>query len=258
MTFDLLKRGSLKEKKGMRVFMDKIQELQKMIDESNKIVFFSGAGVSTDSGIKDFRSKDGIYSLKLKYSPEYMLSSEMFYKNTKEFYEFYKQTFNTLDIKPNVTHEYLKKLEDKGKLKAIVTQNIDGLHTKAGNKKVYEIHGTIHENYCLDCHKFFPANYVFNSKDIPKCDKCSGIIKPSVILYGEMLPNCYLDSINAINEADMLIVAGTSLTVEPASSLINYFHGKYLVIINNTKTPYDYKADLVIHDNLKKIFSKLI
>ena len=237
--------------------MDKIQKLQKMIDESNKIVFFSGAGVSTDSGIKDFRSKDGIYSLKLKYSPEYMLSSEMFYKNTKEFYEFYKKTFNTLDIKPNITHEYLKKLEDKGKLKAIVTQNIDGLHTKAGNKKVYEIHGTIHENYCLDCHKFFDASYVFNSKDIPKCDRCLGTIKPSVILYGEMLPDCYVDSINAIHDSDMLIVAGTSLTVEPASSLINYFHGKYLVIINNTATPYDYKADLLIHDNLKKIFSKL-
>ena len=237
--------------------MDKIQELQKMIDESNKIVFFSGAGVSTDSGIKDFRSKGGIYSLKLKYSPEYMLSSEMFYKNTEEFYEFYKQTFNTLDIKPNITHEYLKKLEDKGKLKAIVTQNIDGLHTKAGNKKVYEIHGTIHENYCLKCHKFFDDNYIFKSKDVPKCDKCSGIIKPSVILYGEMLPDCYIDSINAINDSDMLIVAGTSLTVEPASSLINYFHGKYLVIINNTETHYDYKADLVIHDNLKKIFSKL-
>ena len=235
----------------------KIEKLQEMIDESNKIVFFSGAGVSTDSGIKDFRSKDGIYSLKLKYPPEYMLSKDMFYKNTREFYEFYKQTFNTLDIKPNVTHEYLKKLEDSGKLKAIITQNIDGLHKKAGNKKVYEIHGTIYENYCLDCHKFYDATYIFNSLGIPKCLECGGIIKPSVILYGERLPDSYIDSINAILDADMLIVAGTSLTVEPASSLINYFQGKYLVIINNTKTPYDFKADLVINDNLRKVFSKL-
>lgn len=241
--------------KGVK--MDKIQELQKMIDESNKIVFFSGAGVSTDSGIKDFRSNDGIYSLKLKYTPEYMLSSDMFFKHTKEFYEFYKKTFNTIDVKPNITHEYLKKLEDKGKLKAIVTQNIDGLHKKAGNKKVYEIHGTIHENYCLDCCKFYDANYIFNSKDIPRCTECNGIIKPNVVLYGEMLPSCYIDSEKAIMDADMLIIAGTSLTVEPASSLVNYFQGKYLVIINNTKTSYDYMADLVINDNLKKVFSKL-
>ena len=237
--------------------MDKINELQRMIDEVDNIVFFGGAGVSTDSGIKDFRGKDGLYKMKMKYPVEMMLSNKMFYENTKDFYEFYKENLNSLDVLPNVTHNYLTKLEKQGKLKAIITQNIDGLHQKSGSKNIYEIHGTILKNHCLKCHKFFNGDYVFNCEGIPFCDKCGGLIKPDVVLYGEMLPECFNEAIEKISEAKMLIVAGTSLLVEPASSLINFFTGKYLVIINNDPTPYDYKADLVINDNLKKVFSKL-
>jgi NAD-dependent deacetylase len=164
---------------------------------------------------------------------------------------------NSINVKPNITHKYLKKLEDSGKLKAIITQNIDGLHTKAGNKNVYEIHGTIYKNYCLNCNKEYDANYVFKSNGIPKC-KCGGLIKPNVVLYGEMLPEDeYMNSLKAISNADMLLVLGTSLTVYPASSMINYFKGKYLVIINKDKTEYDYKADLVINKKLSEVFNKL-
>ncbi len=239
--------------------MDNIEKLQKMIDEVDNIVFFGGAGVSTESGIKDFRSKDGLYNMKSKYSTsvENLLSSNMFYNDPKTFYEFYKEYMNSLDFKPNITHLYLKKLEDKGKLKNIVTQNIDGLHTKAGNKFVSEIHGTIYENHCVKCHKFYDAKYVFSSEGIPKCT-CGGIIKPDVTLYGEMLPSgAYSNALYSISNAELLIVAGTSLTVEPASSMINYFDGKYLAIINKDETPYDFKADLVIHDALKNVFGKL-
>lgn len=233
--------------------MNNINKLQSMIDECNNIVFFGGAGVSTESGIKDFRGKDGIY----KENPEYMLSLTCFNKETEKFYKFYKDKMNCLSAKPNITHNYLKKLEDSGKLRAIVTQNIDGLHTKAGNKNVYEIHGTIMRNYCIKCNKEYSAEYVFNSTGIPKCS-CGGIIKPDVVLYGESLPEYeYSSSIESIINADMLIVAGTSLLVEPASSLVRLFNGKYLVILNRDSTPYDYLADLVIHDNLKDIFSKL-
>ena len=237
--------------------MDNILKLQDIIDNSHNIVFFSGAGVSTDSGLKDFRSSDGLYNLKTKYSPEELLSTSMFYRHPDLFYEFYKQNLNCLKAKPNITHNYLKKLEDKGKLKAIITQNIDGLHSKAGNKKVYEIHGTIYQNHCLACHEFYNADYIFNFKGIPKCSKCGGIIKPDVVLYGEMLPDCFITVQEEIKKADTLIVAGSSLIVEPASSLVRLFKGKNLVIINNTKTPYDNIATLVIHDNLKKVFSKL-
>ena len=236
--------------------MDNIKKLQEMIDESNNIVFFGGAGVSTESGIKDYRSPDGLYNIKSKYSAEEMLSSKMFFEHTDEFYKFYKKYLNCLNTKPNITHKYLKKLEDKGKLKAIITQNIDGLHSKTGNTNVYEIHGTIYKNHCLNCNKFYDAKYVFNCDGIPRCD-CGVIIKPDVTLYGELLPKSYIDAQNFISNCDMLIVAGTSLVVEPASSLINLFNGKYLVIINNTKTNYDYKADLVINHNLKDVFSKL-
>lgn len=236
--------------------MDNIKKLQEMIDESNNIVFFGGAGVSTESGIKDYRSPDGLYNIKSKYSAEEMLSSKMFFEHTDEFYKFYKKYLNCLNAKPNITHEYLKKLEDKGKLKAIITQNIDGLHSKSGNTNVCEIHGTIYKNHCLNCNKFYDAKYVFNCDGIPRCD-CGVIIKPDVTLYGELLPKSYIDAQNFISNCDMLIVAGTSLVVEPASSLINLFNGKYLVIINNTKTNYDYKADLVINCNLKDVFSKL-
>ncbi len=237
--------------------MDKIKDLQKMIDEVNNIVFFGGAGVSTASGIKDFRGQNGLYKMNLKYPAEVMLSSTMFYNEPEEFYKFYKEHLNSLNALPNATHEYLVKLEKKGKVKAIVTQNIDGLHQKCGSNNVYEIHGSILRNHCLKCHKFFDGNYVFQKKGIPLCDECQGLIKPDVVLYGEALPDCFNEAIKKISNAQMLIVAGTSLTVEPASSLVNLFKGKYLVIINNTKTKYDYKANLVINDNLEKIFKQL-
>ncbi len=238
--------------------MDKIEKLKEMIDECNNIVVFTGAGASTDSGIKDFRGKDGLYKQKSKYPAEYMLSSDCFYNHQEDFFEYYKNNFNCLDIKPNDTHKFLKKLEDIGKLKAIITQNIDGLHTKAGNKKVYEVHGTIHKNHCLKCNKEYDAKYIFNSKGIPKCS-CGGVIKPDVVLYGEQLPDKdYLGSIKATNEADLFLVLGSSLTVYPASGLVDIFNGKYLVIINNSMTPYDYKANLVINDNLAKVCKELL
>ena len=237
--------------------MKKIDELQRIIDESNNIVFFGGAGVSTESGIKDFRSKDGLYNLNYKYPPELILSSNFFYNNTEEFYKFYKDKLNCLNSEPNIIHNYLAKLEQKGKLKGIITQNIDGLHTKAGNKKVYELHGTIYNNHCIKCGKYYDAKYVFNSIGIPKC-KCGGIIKPDVTLYGEMLDESILNvSIHLISTCDTLIVAGTSLLVEPASSLIKLFKGKNLVILNRSNTKYCDIASLVINDSLGNIFKQL-
>ena len=234
-------------------------KLKKMIDEVDNIVVFTGAGVSTDSGLKDFRSSDGIYNIKLDYnrSPEYMLSSQCFYEDTDLFYDFYKKYMIVDNVKPNINHKYLKKLEDSGKIKCIITQNIDGLHKLAGNKNVFEIHGSIYKNYCINCYKQYDLDYIKKSKDVPKC-RCGGIIKPEVTLYGEMLPEAeYNNSIKAISKCDMLMILGTSLTVYPASDLVNYFRGKYLVIINMDKTNYDDKANLVIHDKLKNIFSKL-
>ena len=236
--------------------MDKIKELQKIIDESDNIVAFTGAGISTESGLKDFRSKDGLYKQKNKYNlpPEYLLSSGCFYDNTEIFYEYYRENLNVEGIKPNIAHNYLKHLEDIGKLKAVITQNIDGLHT---NKEVYEIHGTINKNTCTKCNKEYDKTKVFKSKGIPKCE-CGGLIKPKVVLYGEMLPEYEFNkSIEAIYNADTLLVIGSSLTVYPASGLINYFHGNNLVIINLDETPYDNKANLVIHDKLFNVFSKL-
>ena len=237
---------------------NKIKKLSDMIEESNNIVFFSGAGVSTDSGIRDFRGKNGLYKDTYQdENPEYLLSNYCFYSEPEKFFNYYKDTFNCLDIKPNITHLYLKELEKRGKLKAVVTQNIDGLHTKAGNDKVYEIHGTIYRNYCLKCGKEYGPEKIFKAKIIPKC-KCGGTIKPSVVLYGESLPeDVYKGAIEAICKADMLIIAGTSLTVYPASGMVNYFHGKYLVIINNDATSLDNKANLVINENISEIFKKL-
>ncbi len=238
--------------------MNKIEKLQEMINESNNIVFFGGAGVSTESGIKDFRSKDGLYSMKYKYFPESILSHTFFMNETKEFYIFYKDKLNCLNASPNIVHNYLKELEDAGKLKAIVTQNIDGLHTKAGSKVIYELHGSIYRNYCMKCHKFYDEKIIFdNNNSIPKC-KCGGIIKPDVVLYEEPLDDNILDgAIKAISSCDLLLVAGTSLTVYPASGLINYFKGKDIVIINRSTTDYDKKASLIINDELKNVFSKL-
>ncbi len=236
--------------------MNKLKNLQEIIDKSNNIVFFGGSGVSTESGIKDFRGKDGLYQEKSVYPPEYLLSVDCFYKKPELFYDFYLNKLNCLEAMPNITHKYLTKLEERGKLKAIITQNIDGLHQKAKSKKVLEVHGTIHENYCLDCNCKYKAEFIFKSKKVPKC-KCGGIIKPNVVLYGEMLPESYLEAQQYIYNADTLIVAGTSLTVEPASSLVRMFKGKNLIIINNEATPYDSLATLVIHNNLKNVFSQL-
>ena len=239
--------------------MNKIEKLQKIIDESENIVAFTGAGISTESGLKDFRSKDGLYKQKNKYDlpPEYLLSHDCFFNNTDIFYEYYKENLNVEGIKPNIAHNYLKHLETQGKLKAVITQNIDGLHTLAGSKEVYEVHGTISKNTCIKCGKVYDKDAVFKSKDIPKCT-CGGLLKPNVVLYGEMLPEVdFNKSIQAISKADTLIVLGSSLTVYPASGLINYFHGKNLVIINLDSTPFDDKATLVINDKLSNVFSKL-
>ena len=237
---------------------DKINELKSMIDSSNSIVVFTGAGVSTDSGIRDFRGKNGLYKDTYQdEDPEYLLSNLCFFRETKMFYNYYRDTFNCLDILPNITHMYLKKLEDIGKLKAIITQNIDGLHTKAGSKCVYEIHGSIYDNYCLKCGKHYNAEKVFNSKGIPLCS-CGGLIKPSVVLYGESLPmDVFQNAIKKVEKADMLIVLGSSLTVYPASSIIDYFHGKHFVILNEDSTSFDDRADLIIRDNLSSIFKSL-
>ena len=238
--------------------MTDYEKLQKLIDESNNIVFFGGAGVSTESGIKDFRSIDGLYNEKYDYPPEVMLSRSFFNEHQKDFYKFYKDKLNCLNIEPNVTHKYLKKLEDSGKLKAIITQNIDGLHEKCGSKNVLLLHGTIFKNHCMMCGKEYDAEYVFNSQDIiPKCS-CNGIIKPDVVLYEEPLDDDVVaKAIDAIKNCDLLIVGGTSLVVYPAASYIRHFKGKNLVIINKDSTSYDSKADLVIHDKLGNIFSKL-
>ena len=236
---------------------DKIEVLKKLIEESNNIVFFGGAGVSTESGITDFRSKDGLYNQKYKYPPEEILSHTFFMSKTEEFYKFYKEKMNSLKYEPNITHIKLAELEKRGKLKAVITQNIDGLHQKAGSKTVYELHGSVLRNYCMKCHKFYDGEFVFRSQDIPKCS-CGGIIKPDVVLYEEGLDNNIItNSILAIQKADLLIVAGTSLTVYPAAGLINYFRGKNLVLINKDATPYDYKADLIINDSLGKVFNSI-
>ena len=236
---------------------EKIEKFKQLVEESNNIVFFGGAGVSTESGIPDFRSKDGLYNQQYDYPPETILSHTFFINNTDEFYKFYKAKMNCLKYEPNITHIKLAELENKGKLKAVITQNIDGLHQKAGSKIVYELHGSVLRNYCMSCKKNYGAEYVFRSEGVPKCF-CGGIIKPDVVLYQEGLDdNTVTNSIFAIQNADLLIVAGTSLTVWPASSLINYFKGRNLVLINRDATPYDKKADLVINDSLGKVFNEI-
>ena len=236
---------------------EKIQKLKDWISENSNIVFFGGAGVSTESGIPDFRSKDGLYNMKYDYPPEEILSHFFFMNNTKEFYRFYKDKMNSLKYEPNITHIKLAELEKQGKLKAVVTQNIDGLHQKAGSKNVYELHGSVLRNYCMSCKKFYDAEYVFNSKEIPKCE-CGGIIKPDVVLYEEGLDDETVENaITAIANADMLIIGGTSLTVYPASGLINYYRGNKLVLINRDETNFDRRANLVINDSLGKVFNSI-
>ena len=231
--------------------------LQQIIDNSQRIVFFGGAGVSTESGIPDFRSVDGLYNQRFEYPPEEILSHTFFVNHTEYFYDFYREKMLALDARPNDAHIKLAQLEKSGKLSAVVTQNIDGLHQMAGSKNVYELHGSVHRNYCMSCHKFYDAEYIKNSEGIPRCE-CSGIIKPDVVLYEEGLNDDVVSgAINAIANADCLIVAGTSLNVYPAAGFIRYFNGKYFVLINRDKTPADSSADLVIHDSVGKILSKI-
>lgn len=237
--------------------MNEIERLAQIIKDSSNTVFFGGAGVSTESGLKDFRSKDGLYHEKYKYPPEEILSHHFFLENTQEFYKFYRDKMNSLNYKPNITHHVLAKLEEKGLLKAIITQNIDGFHQMAGSKNVLELHGSVLRNHCIKCHNFYAAEYIFSSKDIPKCS-CGGIIKPEVVLYEEPLDNEILKkAIKEISAADTLIIGGTSLNVYPAAGLINYFQGKNLVLINKEKTAYDIKCNLVIHDSIGKVMEKI-
>ena len=233
-------------------------DLQQIIDECNKIVFFGGAGVSTESGIPDFRSVDGLYNQKYDYPPEEILSHTFFYSHTDEFFKFYRDKLLLENVKPNKAHLKLAELEKAGKLSAVVTQNIDGLHQAAGSEKVYELHGSTLRNYCTKCKKFFNADYIKNNTPVPYCDECGGLIKPDVVLYEEGLDNGTVNgALEAISNADCLIIAGTSLTVYPAASFVRYFRGKYLVLINRDETPMDKNADLVIHDKVGKVLSKI-
>lgn len=237
--------------------MNNLEQLMQWVQESKKIVFFGGAGVSTESGIKDFRSVDGLYAQKFDYPPETIISHSFYQKNPEYFFRFYKEKMLPLGFSPNVTHEVLARWEEEGRLLAVVTQNIDGLHQKAGSKKVYELHGSVLRNYCTKCGKFYSAEYVQQSEGVPRCD-CGGIVKPDVVLYEEPLNQSVVEkSVQAIAQADLLIVAGTSLTVYPAAGLINYYRGNRLVLINRDITPYDNQADLVLHENLGAVFSQL-
>lgn len=240
---------------------ENILKLKKLVSESSNIVFFGGAGVSTESGIPDFRSEQGIYNTvkNFGYPPEQILSHSFFMKNPEKFYDFYRSTMIYENAKPNLAHLGLAKLEKQGKLKAIVTQNIDGLHQLAGSKTVYELHGSIHRNYCMKCGKFYPLSTITESKGVPQCKECGGIIKPDVVLYEEGLDEEIINnSIKAIKKADMLIVGGTSLNVYPAASFVNYYYGNKLILINKSKTPYDRYADLLIHDSIGKVFNEII
>lgn len=237
--------------------MNDIDKLNDMINKSSNIVFFGGAGVSTESGIPDFRGVNGLYRSKYKYNPEVILSHDFFMNNTKEFYQFYFDKMVVNNVLPNECHNKLVELEKIGKLKTIVTQNIDGLHTKAGSINVLELHGSIYDNYCMLCHKHYSLDYIIYHRKNLVCS-CGGIIKPNVVLYDEQLDDDILtNSIKAIKAADMLIIGGTSLNVYPAAGLIKYFKGKYLVLINKEKTPYDYLANLIIHDNIADIFKQI-
>lgn len=238
--------------------MSDIETLQKWIDESNKIVFFGGAGVSTESGVPDFRSVDGLYNQKYDYPPETILSHTFYRAKPSEFYRFYRDKMLYTDVKPNKAHLKLAELEAAGKLSAVVTQNIDGLHQAAGSKKVYELHGSVLRNYCERCKKFFDMNYIIDSKDVPICDKCGGPVKPDVVLYEEGLDQDTMNgALRAIAEADMLIIGGTSLAVYPAAGLIDYYRGNKLVLINMSKTPMDSKADLCIYEKIGEVLSQI-
>ncbi len=233
------------------------EELKKIIDESNNIVFFGGAGVSTESGIPDFRSVDGLYNQKYKYPPETILSHSFFMTRPGDFFDFYRDKMICLDAKPNRAHKALAALEKSGKLRAVITQNIDGLHQAAGSKRVYELHGSVHRNYCVRCRRFYGIEAVTESEGIPKCT-CGGIIKPDVVLYEEGLDDSTVEnSVKAIAEADVLIVGGTSLNVYPAAGFLNYFRGSTIVLLNKSETSFDKNADLVIRDPIGQVLGEV-
>lgn len=238
--------------------MQEVQELQRIIDEHDNIVFFGGAGVSTESGIPDFRSTDGLYNQEYDYPPETILSHTFFVRNPEEFYRFYRAKMLCLDAEPNAAHKKLAELEAAGKLKAVVTQNIDGLHQKAGSKKVFELHGSVHRNFCTKCHAFYDAEYMLHTTGVARCSRCGGIIKPDVVLYEECLDDAVIsESINAILRAQVMIVGGTSLVVYPAAGLLQYFRGEKLIVINKGATSADKNADLVIQQPIGKVLSKI-
>ena len=237
--------------------MEKLEIFKQWIDVSKRIVFFGGAGVSTESGIPDFRSVDGLYSQKFEYPPETIISHSFYLRRPEYFFRFYRQKMLPLGFEPNITHKVLARWEEEGRLGAVVTQNIDGLHQKAGSKKVYELHGSVLRNYCTRCRKFHSAEFIRDCDGVPKC-ACGGTVKPDVVLYEENLDQKTIEnSVMAIRNADLLIVGGTSLTVYPAAGLINYYRGNRLVLINRDVTPYDERADLVFHESLGKIFEQL-
>jgi len=240
------------------VSVEKLEILQKWLDESRRAVFFGGAGVSTESGIPDFRSVDGLYNQSYKYPPETIISHSFFVRDPEEFYRFYQEKMLWLDAKPNAAHEKLAELEAAGHLAAVVTQNIDGLHQAAGSKVVLELHGSVHRNYCMRCHKSFNAAYVKAARGVPRCDACGGMVKPDVVLYEEGLDGATLSAaVEHIQNADLLIVGGTSLAVYPAAGLIDYYRGHRLVLINKAPTPYDARADLIISGKIGEIFSQI-
>ena len=234
-----------------------LSTLKQWIADAKKIVFFGGAGVSTESGIKDFRSKDGLYSMKFKYPPETMLSHTFYEDHPQEFFEFYRDKLMPMEAKPNPAHYKLAQWEEEGKLLAVITQNVDGLHTMAGSKTVYELHGSYLRNYCERCGKSYSAQFIKDTPGVPHCT-CGGVVKPDVVLYEESLDDqVMLKAVKAIGAADVFIIGGTSLTVFPAAGLIRYYQGKKLVLINRDETPYDSKADLVIHEPIGQVFSQL-
>lgn len=237
---------------------EKIIRLQQMIDESQQIVFFGGAGVSTESQIPDFRSTDGLYHQTYKYPPEVMVSHTFFVQKTEEFFDFYKNKMIFTEAKPNKAHKKLAELEQKGKLSAIVTQNIDGLHQAAGSQNVLELHGSVHRNYCQKCGKFYNVDFIVNSKGVPYCEDCGGVVKPDVVLYEEGLDAATMQSaVRAISKADMLIIGGTSLVVYPAAGMIDYFRGKYLAVLNRDATSRDQQADLCITDPIGEVLGQI-
>ena len=239
------------------MYAEEVAKLQKIIDDSSRIVFFGGAGVSTESNIPDFRSADGLYQQKYKYSPEQIVSHSFFMQNPEGFYEFYKNKMMFLDAEPNPAHRKLAEMEQKGKLTAVITQNIDGLHQLAGSKNVLELHGSIHRNYCMKCGRFYDFAHMKASVGVPRCE-CGGIIKPDVVLYEEGLDNETInESVKAISQAQVLIIGGTSLAVYPAAGLIDYFRGEHLVVINKMPTPRDRFADLLIKEPIGQVFSQI-